>query len=214
MSEDQSTVDGRAYDALVKEAGFLRDEVLQCIQHVRHLAVQSTYIAGFALPVVAGLIGADASRDNVSAGMPLNTEIVLIVVQFIFLGVSLTSLAFLRIYVGSFLQIFTFAKYFRQHLIPAIQKVANRPDIELFHWENWLKSHRAKKAAFIGDADLAAEPILIGLYTLVYGAGFITMSVRQNYLMIPSFVIGAVVMILLSMTFLKFLKILRDAASD
>jgi hypothetical protein len=214
MTGDLAKANELAYDALVQEAGFLRAEALQCIQHVRHLAVQSTYIAGFALPVIAGLVGVDASQPADAVAVPLTSKATFVVVQFICLGVSLTSLAFLRIYVGSFLQIFTFARYFRHHLIPGVKRVVAYPNLELFHWENWLKQHRSKKAAFVGDADLGAEPVLIGLYTLLYGGAFLAISIWQNSFVIPSVIVAIGIGLLTVMTFEKFLRILRDAGSD
>jgi hypothetical protein len=53
----------------------------------------------------------------------------------------------LHIYVGSFLQIFTFARYFREHLIPTINRLGGRADAKLFHWEDWARATSFTQAA-------------------------------------------------------------------
>ncbi len=124
----------------MKEAEFLRAEALICIEHVRRLALYATSIAGFTLPVLAALLEIeDGAAVMLSMGdvlEALNEEY--LIIQFICLGVALSCLAFLRIYVGSFTQICNFARYFREYLVPAINAQLGSPEKEVFHWENWL----------------------------------------------------------------------------
>jgi hypothetical protein len=216
MSGQLLSLNDRIFDALIKEAEFIRNEALLCIENVRKMAIYSTYIAGFALPIIAGLLSVKEGPSGISSvGSLLQAaEKNLLVIQFVCLGVSLTCLAFLRIYVGNFLQIFTFAKYFRDHLTPAINRHAGNPDTELFHWENWLKKHRSKSAFFIGDSDLAAEPILISLYVLAYGAGFVAIGHFGGSFPISSLVIGAFILLFILLTYLKFRMTLRRAVKD
>lgn len=203
------------FEAHVKEAEFLRAEALTCIEHVRRLAIYSTTIAGFAVPVLAGLIdfGDAAEVDSIADFLALLTERHF-VIQFVCLGVSLTCLAFLRIYVGSFSQIFTFARYFRDYLVPALNRQAGAPAQEVFHWENWLKGNRAARTFSVGDADLAAEPVLIATYVVVYGALFVFISLYFQSFVVFSLTIGGLILLLLAISFWRFHSVLQGAAHD
>jgi len=202
------------FEGYVKEAELLRAETLICIEHVRRLALYSTSIAGFAVPVLASLVALDdgTSLASLSDFVSVMQEEYFII-QFISLGVGLTCLAFLRIYVGSFTQIFTFARYFREYLVPTINAHVGSPEKEVFHWENWLCMNRREKSFFVGDADLSAEPILIALYVVVYVGLFYTTSLCFDSFVIGSTIVVLVVALLILQTFLRFRSVLKDAAS-
>ena len=202
--------------ALMKEAELLRGEALACIAHVRQLALNSTYIAGFALPVIAGLFNLSSSQTATSAAPTLSMMIQRTggAIQLICFGVCFTCVAILHIYAGSFLQIFTFAKYFREHLIPSFNAVVNYPEVKLFYWEDWLKANRKIKNWFIGDIDLFAEPVLISLYVLAYGAGFVGLGFKLHFFPKVCVALAFAILALTVHSLVKILKILRHAALD
>lgn len=204
-----------AFEALIKEAQFIRDEALLCIETVRKLAVYSTYIAGFALPVVAGLISASDQGVKISNANELMSAVQknLIIIQFVCLAVSLSCVAFLRIYVGSFLQIFNFARYFRQHLTPEIEKVVSYEQAKLFHWEKWLQEQRKRRLLAVGDSDLAAEPILIALYSLAYGAAFAALGYFGGSFPYVSLILFIGIVIIILSSFAKFVSVLRSSVN-
>lgn len=204
-----------AFEAHLKEAEFLRDEILQCIDVVRRLTIYATSIAGAALPVIAGLISPKDGPLTITSlgGFLAAIEKNHVLVQFLCLGVSLTSFAFLRIYLGTFLQIFNFARYFREYLVPSInQHIGKGTQVEVMHWENWLRNRRKRSTFHAGDADLSVEPILMAAYCLLYGAAFTVIGVALKTFPISSAVIGAVLLILVIRTIQQFYAILRDAA--
>ena len=198
-----------------KEAEFLRAEALICIEHVRRLALYSTSIAGFAVPVLAALLELeDGSERIVTIQDFVNAmQEEYFVIQLVCLGVALSCLAFLRIYVGSFTQIFNFARYFREYLIPAINERVGSPEKEVFHWEIWLGINRRKRPFFVGDADLSAEPILIALYVFVYIGVFYFTSWCFDSFLWPSTIIVIIVLLLILQTFFQFNLVLKDASS-
>jgi len=204
------------FEAHMKEAEFLRAESLLCIEHVRRLAIYATTIAGFALPVLASLL-------DFKNGATSNTSIMAFVaalegrhtiIQFVCLGVGLTCLALLRIYVGSFSQIFTFAKYFRDYLVPSLNALVGKPEKQVFHWENWLGKNRRKKSFFVGDADLSAEPVLIALYVIVYMGVFLFVSFYFRSFLLFSCTVSLIALILVLDTFYRFYSVLRSAAQE
>lgn len=204
-----------AFEAHLKEAEFLRDEILQCIDVVRRLTIYATSIAGAALPIIAGLISPkDGPLTITSLGGFLDAiENNHVLVQFVCLGVSLTSFAFLRIYLGTFLQIFNFARYFREYLVPSINEhIGKGTKVEVMHWENWLKKRRKRSTFHAGDADLSVEPILMSAYCLLFGAAFTLIGVTLKTFPISSALIGALLLILVARTIQQFYAILRDAA--
>lgn len=203
------------FQALIKEAEFIRSETLLCIDKVRQLTVYCTSIAGFALPVIASFIVAKDgglalnSATNVFQAIEKNH----LVIQFICVGICFTCIAFLRIYVGLFKQIFTFAKYFRDHLSPSINNHVGNPMTKLFFWEDWLKTNRSKKSLFIGDIDLAAEPLLMSLYIVLYGSGFVLIGHHFNSFPKTSYFLGVVVVFTIISVYLKFTNTLKTAAT-
>lgn len=203
------------FEAHVKEAEFLRAESLVCIEHVRRLAIYSTSIAGFALPVLAGLLDFGDGVDTISsfAEVVAALEERHVILQFLCLGVSLTCLAFLRIYVGSFTQIFTFAKYFRDYLVPSINALLGSPEKQVFHWENWLGDNRRDNSFFVGDADLSAEPVLIALYVTVYMAAAVFISIYFKSFVVFTVVAAIFAALLVLQTFIRFYLVLRRAAA-
>ena len=215
MTDGWNSTRNRTFDALIKEAEFIRSEALSCIENVRKLAVNSTYIAGFALPIVASMLSIKEGSTGIYSVETLVDALNknLLLIQFVCLGVSLVCLAFLRIYVGNFLQILL-SRLFQRTFDASNNSTVNNTDIKLFHWENWLKDHRSKKSLFIGDADLAAEPILIGLYVLTYGAAFVAMGYFANSFPISSMITGGIILITVILTYMKFIMVLRDAAAD
>jgi|GEM_PF-3970133 len=203
------------FQAYLKEAEFLRSEALQCIDVVRRITVFATSIAGAALPILAGLITPKdgtltiTTFDQFLKAISANH----LLVQFVCLGVSLTSFALLRIYLGSFLQIFNFARYFREYLVPALNDhIGAGQHAQVMHWENWLKANRNASKLNVGDADLAAEPILMSLYCILYAAMFAVVGYYSNTFPATSIIISLVIFLLVGLTISKFRNVLADAA--
>jgi len=184
-----------ALDVLLKEAEFLRDESLQCIGNVRKLALTATYIAGFSLPLMASFLTYGWTPETATLSpsttlAPLGIEKTLqqngIILESICIGVSTACAALLLIYVGTFKQIFNFARYFRELLTPSVHRLifgeqgdaTTGTPIPLFYWESWLQIQRKKGLAHAGDSELAAEPILIMVYIIVFSC----LSVVFGYL--------------------------------
>lgn len=202
------------FQAYLKEAEFLRDEALQCIDGIRRLTIYSTSIAGAALPILAGLMAPDdddpvilSLKDFIAV-----TEENHLVIQFVCLGVSLTSLAFLRIYLGTFQQIFNFAAYFRDYLVPAVNRhVGSAEGQRVLHWEDWLKGNRSKNALHVGDSDLAAEPFLMAIYCLAYGSLFLLVGYNSQTFPKTSVIVWLFLVAMVVLTIAKFFRILRNA---
>jgi hypothetical protein len=201
------------FDALIKEAEFVRSETLLVIENVRRLAVYSTYIAGFGLPIIASLltVGDSATqgspKEAILSAMGQNT----LIIQFLCLGVSICCLAFLRIYVGNFLQIFNFARYYREYLSPSINKFCHYADLKLLYWEQWLATNRKRHAFAVGDSLLTAEPILIALYSLSYGFMFLFISYLSGNLFWFSVAFFAFATAVIIQTFIRFVLILKSS---
>ena len=213
MPDDTSTKESLVFQALLKEAEFLRSETLLCIDYVRKLTIYSTSIAGFTLPVIGSFIG--IKEESISLMSPMSIVNAIeknhLIIQFICLGSSLTCVAFLRIYLGVFMQIFTFAKYFRVHISPYANEKFGNGDGKIFYWEDWLKTHRKKKSLFIGDIDLAVEPILMSLYILLYGAIAVFIGWYFQSFPITSYIVGLSILLIIENTIMKFIRILKDS---
>lgn len=203
----------RAFRALLAEAEMLRTELRQSIDLIRRIAMYATYVAGFALPTIAGFLSAKDGGTAVSswATLWLAAGKSYFVIQFICLGVSLICFALLRIYIASFQQIFTIAKYFREYLIPSINSLTPGATMEVLHWENWLRRNRKAKASFIGDVALLAHPLLIVTYSIIYCAGFVAVALVFNSMQWISLAIGVAITALLAYSFLRIVSTLKQA---
>ncbi len=220
-----------ALDVFLKEAEFLRSEALQCIANVRKFALTATFIAGASLPVIASLLTYGYRPAGIGATNPVLAPIGIeatlqqngIILAAVCIGVSAACAALLLIYVGTFRQIFNFAKYFREVLKPAVNRLilGAEPDpstadvLPLLHWETWLQDQRKKGFIHAGDSELAAEPILIIVYVILFSALAVFFGYHsefsENVFGIASVVAGlniAIVMI----TSIKFLMILHSSA--
>lgn len=201
------------FDALLKEADLLRAETLLCIGHVRRMTGFVTSIAGAGIPLLAAIlnIGSGAEKMSIGSIADLNKVIMLnsIVVQSITLSISITCLAFLRIYLGIFMQIFTIAEYFRDHLIGEINKLVliDENNQKVFYWEQWLRSSRSKNNFNVGDFDLAIEPYLMVGFSLMYAL----LACYVSYISTNAFItytISAAIFIISMLSIRKFIKIL------
>lgn len=213
MARRNAESEERAFRAFLAEAEMLRTELRQSIELIRRIAMYATYVAGFALPTIAGFL---STKDGGTAISSWNTLWVAaekshFVIQFICLGVSLICFALLRIYIASFQQIFTIAKYFREYLIPSINSLTPGVEMEVLHWENWLRRNRRAKASFIGDVALLAHPLLIVTYSIAYCAAFVTIAAVFKSMLWPSAVIGFMIAALLIYSFLRIIRTLKQA---
>lgn len=191
----------------------LRTELRQSIEVIRKIAMYATYVAGFALPKIAGFLSAKDGGTTVSSWSALwiAAERNYFIIQFICLGASLICFALLRIYIASFQQIFTIAKYFREYLIPSINTLTPGVEIEVLHWENWLRRNRKAKASFIGDLALLAHPLLIVVYSFLYCAAFVTIAAVFKSMLWTSAMIGIAITALLVYSFVRIIQTLKQA---
>lgn len=155
----------------MKEMEFIRAEQFAAIAHVRRLPITATYIVGFSLPIIASIFTLNFSSDQI-AGDDLSHLFAAIqnggeLAAILSLGVAVVCVSLLRIYVGSFKQIFNFAAYIRESLAPRLNTLAGA-EVELFEWEEWLRRQRAVSWFHAGDVDLASEPNIMTFYAVVF----------------------------------------------
>lgn len=165
---------------LLKDAEFIRSEALLCISKVRHLAVFSIGMAGAVLPLFAVMLTRNPSSD-IWIVILENSE----VISLIMVGVVLCSLAILQIYIGVFKQIFSFAAYFRDVLIPDINSTLQllnpfEVNTQVMRWEIWLRDLRSASASYTADSDLRAEPILIASVSIIYALLILALATLKS----------------------------------
>lgn len=200
-----------AFEAILKEMEFIRTEQFAAIAHVRRLPITATYIVGFSLPIIASIFTLNYSADQITgddlshlfAAIQNGGELAAI----LSLGVAMVCVSLLRIYVGSFKQIFNFGAYIRENLAPRLN-VLTETKVELFEWEEWLRRQRARSWFHAGDADLASEPNIMTFYTVVFTllANFLarTTNFFEDFFLVCSLIIAA----LLVWSYASFLKVL------
>ena len=204
------------FDALLKETDLLRSEALLCIGNVRRLTGFVTSIAGAGIPLLAALLNIGPTSDiQIATLADLNQQIIenAIIVQMVMICISMTCVAFLIIYIGLFMQIFTIAQYFREYLSVEINDLVAQPsnkNAPVLNWENWLKASRSKTTFNVGDFELAIEPILMITFSSVYAGlacyvSYISTNAKITYS------ISGLIFVLCFLCLLKFIRILNGA---
>ena len=214
-SRDRTAGARAKLDVLLKEAEFLRAEILACIGRVRYLGLFPVIVGGGAFPVLATIL-----MDGASSGTSLQARVEAshVALQAVMLGVAFASAALLNVYLGVFKQIFAAAAYFRHQLIPAVNEALASlgcpEDGRVLGWELWLRNQRANSRHFAGDSDLKAEPYLIAGVGVAYAAGaVITASIAGA----TTWVSGTVLVLVLGFVvekFSQFYAVLKAAATD
>jgi hypothetical protein len=195
----------------MKEAEFLRAESLMCISRVRYLGLFAIGLGGAALPVLATIL-TEGAMANEAFGARVQRQV--IAVQIILFGVTLAATALMQIYVGVFKQIFTFAAYFRRSLVPDLNHTLRRLDpsrssAPVMAWELWLQTERAAAKLHVGDSDLRAEPLLIGLVSLIYASASLVTSLYTRMYLALSIILLAVTLAFIVRNLMTLTRILK-----
>ncbi len=206
-------------DTLIKEAELLRAESLLCIGNVRRMTGFVTSIAGAGIPLLAAILNIGNSKTTIFDLESL-TNIILqnaALIQIITLCIAFTCVAFFRIYLGIFLQIFMIAKYMRDIISTKITKILNDSDsseilpyLDFFYWEKWLKNSRNENKHNVGDVDLAIEPMLMATYSISYAGISCYVAYLKNNTCIVYFLSGFVLLACL-ISLKKYYDILKGA---
>ena len=204
------------FEALLKELQLIRDEELICIAHVRRLPVTATYIVGFSLPIIASIFTLNFTGDPI-AGSDMDALVAALqnggeLCAVLALGVSMVCATLMRIYVGAFKQIFNMARYIREHIAPALNRLTGG-DIPVLHWEHWLQEHRSRSPTHVGDADLAAEPKIIAGYSMGFALLALALSAATHFFVVGFGLAAFAVLLVLVLSHLDFARVLDAAAS-
>jgi hypothetical protein len=182
--------------AILKEAEFIRNEILQSSAASRDVLMKTIVFVGVILTIVSGLLAFKVQEK----GLPLKQVIsanrwLLWVISQI---VVLTCVAFLRIYVASAAGIAAAAAYYRDALQPRLNKVLDTQGGPVLNWENWLRernSNRKDMLRRLPSEDLFMVPFFIWLLGVGFAAGALRLTSAGENAFVLSWFVAAIIVI-------------------
>tara|TARA_R110002020_G_scaffold37891_1_gene114461 strand:- start:208 stop:849 length:642 start_codon:yes stop_codon:yes gene_type:complete len=180
--------DRLTFETLLREYDSMRQEELVAMQHIRKLPITATYFAGFAFPVIAGILTTNFTSDKIDAStfesfrdsIASDGEICALLC----LAVAYVCMTLVYIYLGSFKQLMNIAHFIEYHVHPEITKLVGEQR-KVLYWETWLNRRRQEHWAKAGDIYLKAEPIVIFFYVLIFCAMAAMFAHAANF--VPTF---------------------------
>jgi hypothetical protein len=183
--------------AILKEAEFMRNEILQSSAASRDVLMRTIVFIGVILTIAGGIIAFKAQEKGLPPFKRLiaaNRWTLWVIAEI----VVITCVTFLRIYVASLAGIAAAAAYYRDALQPRLNEVLGTQCRPILNWENWLRQRKKKRKGFLRlgpSEDLYIVPIFIWLLGIVCAAVAVRLTHGWDYIYYGSWFAAAVVVI-------------------